>query len=141
MDLTEGWVSVKQSKTGNPVKVPFGKKLNSIFESIKLRPIDKGELMFPGIKSKAVSTAFKRACVKAGFEWASFHSTRHFCGSYLSNNEVRMELIAEVLGHKDLRSTQVYVHFRKETVKKAVEVFDKDEVIVSPNCRQMKKDS
>jgi integrase len=137
VDLKADWLSVRQSKTGNPVSVSVCNKLKSIFESIKLRPINQDGPIFPGVKSKAVSTAFRRASAKAGFAWASFHSLRHFCGSFLANNGVRREVIAEVLGHRDLRSTQIYTHFRKETVRQAVDVFDREPAVVSPNCRQV----
>ncbi|UCD33436.1 MAG: site-specific integrase [Desulfobacterales bacterium] len=126
VDLANGWIRVNQSKTGNLVKVPICGKLKDIFGSIKVRPLAGNARVFPGSKTKPVTTAFKRASKKAGLEWASFHSLRHFCGSFLANSGIRQELIAQVLGHKDLRSTRVYTHFRPETVKEVVSVFDQE---------------
>jgi len=124
IDLIEGWVRVNQSKTGDIVNVPICGKLKEVFGSIKARPLAENARVFPGIKSKPVTTAFRRASKRANLQWASFHSLRHFCGSFLANRGVRQELIAQVLGHKDLRSTQVYTHFRPDTVKQVVSVFD-----------------
>lgn len=124
IDLAEGWIHVNQSKTGKPVQVPICQKLRSVLNAIKVRPIESQSLIFRDIKSKAVSKAVKRAMVKVGYDWASFHSLRHFCGSFLANNGVRQELIAKVLGHEDLRSTQIYTHFRDQTIKDAIVVFD-----------------
>jgi len=127
IDLVRGWINVKQSKTGNPVNVPICGKLGQIIESLKPRVVGKEIRVFPGVGAKAVSTAFRRASKKAGFGWASFHSLRHFCGSFLANNGVRREVIAEILGHHDIRSTKIYTHFRPQTIKKAVAVFDRME--------------
>jgi integrase len=129
IDLMNGWISVNQSKTSDLVNVPICGKLNEIFGSIKVRPLAENTRIFPGLKTKPVTTAFRRASKKAGMEWASFHSLRHFCGSFLANSGIRQELIAQVLGHKDLRSTQVYTHFRPETVKEVVSVFDQEDSI------------
>jgi integrase len=129
IDLANGWIQVNQSKTGDLVRVPISRKLKDVLLSIKVRPLEENKRVFPEARSKPITTAFKRASAKAGFGWASFHSLRHFCGSYLANHGIRQELIAEVLGHKDLRSTQVYTHFRPDTVKEAVSVFDREEDI------------
>jgi integrase len=126
IDLANGWIKVNQSKTGDLVRVPISGKLKDVFGSIKFRPLEENAKVFPDSRSKPITTAFKRASAKAGFGWASFHSLRHFCGSYLANHGIRQELIAEVLGHRDLRSTQVYTHFRPDTVKEAVSVFDRE---------------
>ena len=42
-----------------------------------------------------------------------------------------------MLGHKDLRSTQVYTHFRPETIKEVVSVFDQEDR--SANYLQVEK--
>ena len=126
IDLANGWIRVNQSKTGDWVEVPICGKLKEIFGSIKGRPLAENSRVFPGLRTKPVTTAFRRASKKAGLGWASFHSLRHFCGSFLANNGIRQELIAQVLGHKDLRSTQVYTHFRPDTVKAVVSVFDRE---------------
>jgi integrase len=129
IDLVNGWIRVNQSKTGDLVNVPICGKLQKIFLSIKIGPLAENARVFPGLRTKPVTTAFRRASKKAGMEWASFHSLRHFCGSFLANNGVRQELIAQVLGHKDLRSTQIYTHFRPETIKEVVSVFDQEGAI------------
>lgn len=136
IDLAKGWIRVSQSKTGDLVKVPICGKLKEIFTSIKLKSLTANTRVFPDLTSKPVSTAFRRASKKAGLEWASFHSLRHFCGSFLANNGIRQELIAQVLGHKDLRSTQVYTHFKPETIKEVVSVFDQERSACKPSASQ-----
>ena len=49
---------------------------------------------------------------------------RHFCGPFLANNGVRREVIEEILGHADIRSTLVYARLKRETLKDALKVFD-----------------
>jgi integrase len=136
IDLAKGWIRVSQSKTGDLVKVPICGKLKEIFTSINLRSLAENTRVFPGLTTKPVTTAFRRASKKAGLEWASFHSLRHFCGSFLANNGIRQELIAQVLGHKDLRSTQVYTHFKPETIKEVVSVFDQERSVCKSSASQ-----
>jgi len=93
IDLVSGWVWVNQSKMGDLVNVPICGKLKETFGSIKVRPLAENTRIFPGLKTKPVTTAFRRASKKAGLEWASFHSLRHFCGSFLANSGIRQELI------------------------------------------------
>jgi hypothetical protein len=45
-----------------------------------------------------------------------------------------MQLIAEILGHKDLRSTRIHSHFNESSIKQAMSVFDKS--LVSAKCQQ-----
>ena len=83
---------------------------------------------------RAVQKGWKRACVAAGYDWVRFHDLHHFCGSFLENAGVEMQLIAEILGHKDLRSTRIYSHFSESSIKQAMSVFDKS--LVSAKCQQ-----
>jgi integrase len=120
---TTGFIEVIQTKTFNKVRVPISKKLHNVLKSVP-RFIPESNL-FSGINSKAVSTAVKRSMKKAGYPWASFHSLRHFCASFLTNNDKPAELVGAILGHKDSRSTSIYTHHSDQRKKEAMSVFDK----------------
>ncbi len=124
IDLVENWVVVNQSKTGHKVSIPICNKLKEVIESIEFRSANDEGRLFHGISRKAVTAMFKRACKKAGYDGFGFHSLRHFFGSFLANSGKPHELIAKVLGHQDLRSTEIYVHYKPETLKHVVEPFD-----------------
>ncbi len=47
----------------------------------------------------------------AGIEDFRFHDLRHTCASYLARNNSNMAIIAEILGHKDLKMTKRYTLF------------------------------
>ena len=55
-------------------------------------------------------------------------------GKKEGNGGVEMQLIAEILGHKDLRSTRIYSHFSESSIKQSMSVFEKS--LVSAKCQQ-----
>lgn len=124
VDLKEGWINVRQSKTGRPVSIPICGKLMDVLRAIKVWPLNPTDRFFPRINAKAVSIAVTRAMTRAGYSWASFHSLRHSAACTLINNGVPLELIMKFMGHTDLRSTLVYARLKKEKVRDAVKVFD-----------------
>jgi integrase len=136
VDLKVGWVKVDQTKNGEAVRIPICKKLMEVFQFLnRVRNLHDDRLF--NFTNRAVQKGFKRACRKAGYEWVRFHDLRHFCGSFLANAGIEIQLIAEILGHKDLRSTRIYSHFSERSLKQAMSVFDKSEV--SAKCQQVEK--
>ena len=133
IDMKKGWVKVERTKNGEPVKIPICQKLMEVFQFLnRVRNLHDDRLFH--FTARAIQKGWKRACVKAGYDWVRFHDLRHFCGSFLANAGVEMQLIAEILGHKDLRSTRIYSHFSESSIKQAMSVFDK--TLVSAKCQQ-----
>ena len=79
---------------------------------------------FPDLNEKPVGVQVGRAFKRAGIAWASFHHFRHFAACQLINNNVPLEVIRELLGHSNIKSTQIYARLTGETLQKAVRVFD-----------------
>ena len=133
IDLKKGWVKVERTKNGESVKIPICQKLMEVFQFLnRVRNLHDDRLFH--FTARAIQKGWKRACVKAGYDWVRFHDLRHFCGSFLANAGVEMQLITEILGHKDLRSTRIYSHFSESSIKQAMSVFDKS--LVSAKCQQ-----
>jgi len=62
------------------------------------------------------------ACKKLGIEGVSLYSgTRHSVASQLVNRGVSLEIIASLLGHTNVRTTQRYSHVVVDAIRKAME--------------------
>jgi integrase/recombinase XerC len=48
------------------------------------------------------------------------HSIRHTCGTHLHSNGADIRYVQELLRHKSLETTQVYVHVKAEDLKKVL---------------------
>ena len=126
VDLKTNWVKVDQTKNGEAVKIPICKKLMEVFQFLsRVRSLHDNRLF--RFTTRAIQKGWKRACIEAGYDWVRFHDLRHFCGSFLANAGVEIQMIAEILGHKDLRSTRIYSHFSERSIKQAMSVFDKSD--------------
>lgn len=124
VDLKDGWLTVRQTKTGKPVSIPISGKLRDVFRQIKVWPLNPEDKFFPGLKAKAVSTQVRRSFRRAGFPWGSFHHFRHFAACFMINNAVPLEVVMRILGHADIKSTLVYARLKRETLQDAMRVFD-----------------
>ena len=125
VNLKDGWLNIeRQSKTGKPVSIPISPNLKKIFKLIKVWPLKNEDRFFPDLKEKPIGVQVGRAFKRAGIPWGSFHHFRHFAACYLINNDVPLEVVRELLGHSDIKSTLVYARLKGEKLQDAVRVFD-----------------
>ncbi len=54
----------------------------------------------------------------------NFHSLRHTFASWLVQKGVSIYEVSKLLGHSDIKTTQIYAHLRNEDLKNAVELLD-----------------
>jgi integrase len=62
----------------------------------------------------------KKVCRRAGIKAATVHALRHSFGAHLRMAGVSLADIADLLGHKDLATTQVYAKVHQEHLRQAV---------------------
>ncbi len=75
-----------------------------------------------------ISSIFKEACRKAGLdEKIHFHTLRHSFASILSNKNVPLNVIKELMGHSDISTTMVYAHTDMGSLQAAIQKFDLSE--------------
>lgn len=73
------------------------------------------------INYEGVKTGFARARVKAGMPHVHFHDLRHSCASILLASGASIPVIAKILGHSSLRSTERYAHLQLDAARAALE--------------------
>ena len=138
IDLKSRIITVKNSKefTTKSKKdrvVPINDKLFKMLKNRipRIQSIDKTDLVFEktkGIKyrSDTVSKCFKKAVRKAKLnELIHLHTLRHSFASNLVKKDVSLYIVKELLGHKDITTTQVYSHLTIESLRSAVKVLDR----------------
>lgn len=87
-----------RKKIGNHMRVPL---LGDAFLILMKQP-KHSELVFP-YKSKSVSSAFQRVRTKLGIQDLRYHDLRREGASRLFEEGYRLEQVAQVTGHKDLK--------------------------------------
>jgi integrase len=65
--------------------------------------------------------AFVRACRRANIENTTLHTLRHTFASQLVMKGIDLYTVSQLLGHSDLKSTQIYSHLSQDHLKSAVE--------------------
>jgi integrase len=77
------------------------------------------------IDRRRLSEWFKNAGKKAKiFTEYHFHSLRHTFASWLVQRGVSIYEVSKLLGHADIKTTQIYAHLRSDDLRNAVERLD-----------------
>lgn len=125
VDLENKKAILRYTKNDNPRNVylitPLVKRLKKLIENKK--PED---LVFTNLRGKRIiatdfSDDLKKATKKVGIQKRVHpHLFRHTYGTFLYTATRDIALVKEVLGHKDITSTMVYIHIADEIVKEGM---------------------
>lgn len=69
-----------------------------------------------------ISHKVKDALVKAGYGHLSLHSLRHTYASMRVSEGLSLKEVQELLGHEDIKATQIYAHLTKDHLAEIAEV-------------------
>lgn len=102
------WISTTRRKTGSEVNV----RLFSVAHAILLRyaPSGRRERIFALPSNGWCNVCLNRIAVRAGLDkQITFHMARHtFATTITLSQGVAIETISKLLGHKNIRTTQIY---------------------------------
>lgn len=130
LDLYSGFVRV-MGKGSRERMVPVGEKaLSSLRDYLESRPKPLGHALplFLNHKNSRLSGAgialiFKKMARRARFARPmNPHSVRHSFATHLLDRGCDLKSVQEMLGHKNLQTTEIYTHVSLERLK---EVYDK----------------
>ncbi|MGL5085484.1 MAG: tyrosine-type recombinase/integrase [Clostridium sp.] len=132
-----GEISIIQSKTGKAVRVPInGQVMNAVADYILYaRAETKCKNIFirtiaPYTNLKGTAALDKildNLCIKASIEkknLRSFHSLRRSFATWLSEDEVPIATISQMLGHKNIDSAKAYLSFNRNQLSVCVMGFE-----------------
>ena len=124
VDLEQGQISIKESKSGRERKIPINSTLSSLLHALKSQN-GQHEYVFVNPNTEKPFTDIKRAwdtaCAKASIENLRFHDLRHTFATRLVRKNVDLVIIKELMGHSSIITTQRYLHSQADVKRSAVE--------------------
>jgi integrase len=94
------------------------------FDSFSQNGAQPSDRVFAAVTPERVSLEFLRACRRAGVADFRLHDLRHTCASWLAMGGADIHLVAELLGHRDLRMAKRYRHLSPTYLQGAVRKLD-----------------
>ncbi|MBZ0181589.1 MAG: tyrosine-type recombinase/integrase [Melioribacteraceae bacterium] len=131
IDFTQNIITIKNSREFNSKNkreriIPIHPKVNTILLSIFQLGKDQNDLVFfrkKNIKLNEdfVSKQFKKAVREAKLnDKIHFHTLRHSFASALVQRGISLYAVKELLGHGNIKTTQIYSHLQKDNLREAV---------------------
>lgn len=135
IDFIRGIIHIREGK-GKRERVAFlgeyTKELLKIYVD-RMRPLifseqnDKNSHLLFGVKrqglNEVVNAMLNRIAKKLGHKGFTSHKFRHALGYHLLRAGCSIRHIQEILGHKCLRSTEIYTKVDKEELKKVLDTY------------------
>jgi len=111
-----------QQKTGNPEYLPIGKQA---FDILGLRR-EPGERVFEGLKYSAYANKHLYQWIGAAgiTKNITFHSFRHTFATIQLSKGTDIYIVSKMLGHKSIKTTQVYGHIIDQAKREAADKMD-----------------
>lgn len=125
-DLETWTIPGEKFKTGETHVLPLSKWALSLLKS-RYQKAEGSRWVFPTRRRKNSQTghigdperAWARVLKRAEIDDLHIHDLRRTVGSYMAINGENQYVIAQMLGHKDMRSTAVYARLNLAAVRKA----------------------
>ena len=132
IDFSQGIITIKNSddfKTKNKCEriIPIHPKVKSILKNrFPIGKRQQNDFIFNRyecikLNESYISKRFKKAVRSANLnDELHFHSLRHSFASALVQRGVSLYAVKELLGHENIKTTQIYSHLQKENLSQAV---------------------
>ncbi|UII21198.1 site-specific integrase [Fulvivirga ligni] len=125
------WIFIDRTKTGSPSNVPVLPKAQEIIDKYLDSPttVNQDKLL-PVISNQKMNAYLKEIATVCGISKnITFHIARHtFATTVTLSNGVSIESVSSMLGHKNMKTTQIYAKVVQEKVsndmKKLKSLFD-----------------
>ena len=105
------WIITQREKTTTPVRIPILSQAQVLIDKYKDNPksINKGTV-FPNISNQKLNSYLKEIADVCEIDKnLTFHVARHtFATTVTLTNGVPIESVSKMLGHTDLKTTQIY---------------------------------
>lgn len=115
----EYWIFVERTKTGSSSNVPLLPIAREIIDKYQRHPmvLNSGHVL-PVISNQKMNAYLKEMATLCGItKHVTFHMARHtFATTVTLSNGVSIETVSSMLGHKNLKTTQVYAKVVQEKV-------------------------
>jgi integrase len=130
VDVTTNQIMIRKSKSGKPRFIPLHPDVQAILRNLPrtsdfVFPNSNGG---PGIWDGALRFAWESAKDEVGIQDFRFHDLRHTAASHLVLKGASLQVVAEILGHGDLRMTQRYAHLSPEFKAAAIALLPRSAV-------------
>jgi len=132
IDFSQGIITIKNSQEFNTKNkrervIPIHQKVKSILQTrFPIIKQQQSSFVFyrkAGIKlnGEFISKQFKKAVRSTKLnEGIHFHSLRHSFASALVQRDVSLYTVKELLGHENIKTTQIYSHLQQHNLSNAV---------------------
>lgn len=137
----EYWIFTERTKTGNSSNVPLLPKAMHLIEKYKDDKLCRiKDQLLPVASNQKINSFLKEIAILCGIKKnLTFHLARHtFATTVTLSNGVPIETVGAMLGHKNLRTTQIYAKVVQEKVSDDMKAL-KDKLLAEYKVTNIKK--
>ena len=117
------FVGFRQKKTGGINRLPIPTKA---VQYINVALVGKDECVFSIPSKTGVDYSVSKMAINAKLnKHITFHSSRHTCATLTLNGGVDMAVVQDILGHKSIKTTQIYAKVMSKAKEDAADKLDK----------------
>ena len=125
------WISSKRVKTETKISVVLFEGAKLIIEKYKNYPRKKGHV-FPIYSNQKTNDYLKEIATACDIDKdISFHMARHTFATLTLSKGVPIESVSRMLGHKNIKTTQIYAKITNKKIEEDMAKFFNDKTISS----------